>query len=95
MEKSSFAGVETFLFDCDEDLYGEEAWVELLSFRASECKFDSVEELKAQIQRDANAGKQYFQKSRFTFLRAYGILSKKVSPYSDIGHLVHFLICGD
>ena len=24
--------------------------------------FDSVEELKAQIQRDANAGKQYFQK---------------------------------
>ena len=57
-----FAGVETYLFDCDEDLYGEEAWVEFYHFVRPECKFDSVEELKAQIQRDANAGKQYFQK---------------------------------
>lgn len=27
-----FAGVETYLFDCDEDLYGEEARVEFYHF---------------------------------------------------------------
>lgn len=57
-----FAGVETYLFDCDEDLYGEEARVEFYHFVRPECKFDSVEELKAQIQRDAGSGKRYFEK---------------------------------
>ena len=57
-----FAGVETYLFDCDEDLYGEEARVEFHHFVRPECKFDSVEELKAQIQRDAGSGKRYFEK---------------------------------
>ena len=50
------------LFDCDEDLYGEEARVEFYHFVRPECKFDSVEELKAQIQRDAGSGKRYFEK---------------------------------
>ena len=31
-------------------------------FVRPECKFDSVEELKAQIQRDAGSGKRYFEK---------------------------------
>ena len=50
------------MFDCDEDLYGEEARVEFYHFVRPECKFDSVEELKAQIQRDAGSGKRYFEK---------------------------------
>ena len=33
-----FAGVETYLFDCDEDLYGEEARVEFYHFVRPECK---------------------------------------------------------
>lgn len=57
-----FAGVETYLFDCDEDLYDEEAWVEFYHFVRPECKFDSVEELKEQIQRDAQTGREYFEK---------------------------------
>lgn len=57
-----FAGVETYLFDCDEDLYDEEAWVEFYHFVRPECKFDSVEELKEQIQRDAQTGRKYFEK---------------------------------
>lgn len=55
-----FAGVETFLFDCHEDLYDQDAWVEFYHFVRPECKFDSVEELREQIQRDALAGKEYF-----------------------------------
>lgn len=59
--KESFAGVETYLFDCNENLYEKEAWVEFLHFVRPECKFDSVEELKEQIQRDADAGRKYFE----------------------------------
>ncbi|MBS6195241.1 MAG: bifunctional riboflavin kinase/FAD synthetase [Clostridiales bacterium] len=56
-----FAGVETYLFDCDEDLYDKDAWVEFYHFVRPECKFDSVEELRDQIQRDAEAGRKYFK----------------------------------
>lgn len=55
-----FAGVETYLFDCDENLYEKDAWVEFYHFVRPECKFDSLEELKEQIQRDAQAGKNFF-----------------------------------
>lgn len=60
----SFAGVETYLFACDENLYDQEAWVEFYHFVRPECKFDSVEELRDQIQRDVIAGKKYFNLKR-------------------------------
>lgn len=44
--------VETFLYDFDGDLYGEEATVELSAFRRPETKFESLEALKAQLQKD-------------------------------------------
>ena len=53
--------VETFIYDFNENLYGEEIIVALLFYRRSEMKFDSVEELKWQMQRDRDAGKNYFQ----------------------------------
>lgn len=56
-----FAGVETYLFECNENLYGKEAWVEFYHFVRPECKFDSVEELREQIQRDAQAGRNFFR----------------------------------
>ena len=56
-----FAGVETYFFECNENLYGKEAWVEFYHFMRPECKFDSVEELREQIQRDAQAGRNYFR----------------------------------
>lgn len=58
--KESFAGVETYLFNCNENLYGKEAWVEFYHFVRPECKFDSLEELREQIQRDAAVGRKYF-----------------------------------
>lgn len=45
-------GVETYLYDFDGDLYGEEATVELSAFRRPETKFESLDALKAQLQRD-------------------------------------------
>lgn len=44
--------VETYLYDFDGDLYGEEATVELSAFRRPETKFESLEALKAQLQKD-------------------------------------------
>lgn len=42
----TFRGVETYLFDFDGDLYGENIDVELWKFKRPEMKFDSVEHLK-------------------------------------------------
>lgn len=56
----SFLGVETFLFDCDEDLYGKFCQVELKSFQRPEMKFSSFEALKEQIGNDVKNGKCYF-----------------------------------
>lgn len=46
------AGIETFLYDFDGDLYGREVQVYLHHFCRPERKFATVEELKTQISRD-------------------------------------------
>ena len=46
------AGVETYLYDFDGNLYGKEIKVELLDFVRPEMKFSSIEELKAQLDYD-------------------------------------------
>ncbi|MBU5482423.1 bifunctional riboflavin kinase/FAD synthetase [Blautia sp. MSJ-19] len=56
----SFLGVETNLFDCDRDLYGEKCVVDFYKFIRPEQKFASFEALKAQIRRDIETGKDYF-----------------------------------
>ena len=43
---------ETYLYDCDEDLYGRVARVEILSFVRPEKTFASVDELRAQVKSD-------------------------------------------
>ena len=55
-----FIGVETYLFDCDEELYGEQEKVRLQHFLRPEVKFDSLEELKAQLREDEAAVRAYF-----------------------------------
>mgnify|MGYP004449588721 CR=1 FL=1 len=54
-------GVETYLFQCDQNLYGREAVVEILSYRRPECKFHSLEELKAQLRRDLQDAQDFFK----------------------------------
>lgn len=46
--------VETHLLECNEDLYGEMAQIKILKFIRREKKFDSLEQLKAQIESDIN-----------------------------------------
>lgn len=50
-------GIETYLYDFADDLYGSRIDVDFLSFRRPEQKFDSVEALKTQIAADIAAGR--------------------------------------
>lgn len=56
-----FRGVETYLFDVDLELYGQEIVTELFCFERPEQKFPSLEELKAQMHRDISFGRAYFR----------------------------------
>ncbi len=50
-------GVETYLYDFHEEIYGREITVNLLKFKRPEKKFDSVESLKKQLETDIAEGK--------------------------------------
>ncbi|MCI5597386.1 MAG: bifunctional riboflavin kinase/FAD synthetase [Lachnospiraceae bacterium] len=52
-------GVETYIFDFDQDIYGEMITVQLLDFERPEKKFASFEELSSQMKRDAEYGKEF------------------------------------
>ena len=60
VQEEKIYGVETHLFNCDEDLYGKDAKTELLSFIRTEQKFSTVEELKIQLELDKQVGRTYF-----------------------------------
>jgi riboflavin kinase/FMN adenylyltransferase len=51
--EGAISRLEVHLFDLDDDLYGEELAVSLHHFIRAERKFDSFEELRGQIIRDA------------------------------------------
>ena len=50
-------GVESYLYDFDQDIYGQEIEVALKSFRRPERKFASLEELKNQLDLDIADGR--------------------------------------
>lgn len=56
--------METYLFSCHEDLYGQEAEVKFYRYLRPELKFSSLEELKIQMMRDIQTGKEYFQQKK-------------------------------
>ena len=56
--------LEVHLFDNDLDLYGEELYVKFINYIRKEIKFDSVDELKSQIQTDVASVKKQFAESR-------------------------------
>lgn len=55
---------ETFLYDFDDDLYGENIRVELLHFHREEKKFESMEVLKTTMHNDMLSGMEYFKENR-------------------------------
>ena len=60
----SFIGVETYLFDCSQDLYGKPCKVEFLHYLRPEHKFPSLEALKTQLLKDAQQGKDFMDKNQ-------------------------------
>ena len=57
-----FIGVETYLFDCEENLYGQECVVSFYKFLRPEQRFDSFEALKEQMEVDILRGREFFVK---------------------------------
>lgn len=53
-------GVETYLYDFNREIYGEEIQVQLLAFHRPEQRFDSVDALKRQLRADMEAGRRYW-----------------------------------
>lgn len=56
-------GVETYIFDLDQDLYGKVIEVVLHSYVRPELKFNSLEELKIKMQGDIEFARDYFKKN--------------------------------
>lgn len=54
-------GVETFIMGLEENLYGKEIEVQLLSFERPEQKFASLKELKERIEKDKEYATAYFE----------------------------------
>ena len=52
--------LEVHLFGLEHEIYGEEIEVEFVRFIRPERKFDGIEELKAQIARDADVAREVF-----------------------------------
>lgn len=59
VSNNSIVNVETFLYNYEGELYGEDIIVELLEFRRPEMKFGSIEELSRQMHADLDAGREY------------------------------------
>ncbi len=62
VKEDSGVNAETYLYDFEEDLYGETVRIELLHFRRGEKKFDSLELLKEAMHADMLEGKRYFNR---------------------------------
>lgn len=60
-KEKSFRGVETYLFDFERELYGENIEVQFCAFMRPEMEFDSPEAQRMQMYRDIAYGKEYFR----------------------------------
>ncbi len=54
--------IETYFLDFDADLYGENIHIEILEQIREEQKFDSLEFLKFQIEKDKQVAQEYFSR---------------------------------
>ncbi len=62
VSNSGQVGVETFIYDFNENIYGEFIEVQLLSYRRAEMHFDSIEALKNQMNKDVSDGVIFHEK---------------------------------
>ena len=54
-------GVETYIIDFCQDVYGKEVTVKFLEFLRPEKKFDSIEDLKTQMNADIVRAERYYR----------------------------------
>lgn len=59
-ENTSEPSIESYVFDFDDDLYGDVVRVRFLHRIRDERKFNGIDELKAQIERDVATARNYF-----------------------------------
>ena len=59
VSETQMIGVETHILDFNEDVYGKEAEVCFLHFIRPEQKFDSIDDLQAQMARDVETSRLY------------------------------------
>lgn len=59
VDQRSVMGVETYLYDFEGDVYGEDMEVYLLKYKRPEMRFDGVDALKAQMAADIAAGREF------------------------------------
>lgn len=59
VSQENITGVETYLYDFDEAIYGSQITVQFHAFRRPEQKFESVEALQAQLALDIAAGRDF------------------------------------
>lgn len=60
-ENDAEPSIETYIFDLDQDLYGDVLRVRFLHRIRDERKFNGIDELKAQIEKDSNRAQNYFR----------------------------------
>ena len=60
-EQDADPSIETYIFDLDKDLYGDVLRVRFLHRIRDERKFNGIDELKAQIQKDSARALNYFR----------------------------------
>ena len=56
-------GVETYIDDFDKDVYGEKIVVSFIQFIRPEQKFNTLEELRTQMQSDIQVSRKIYVKS--------------------------------
>ena len=68
--------IEVNIFDFDQEIYDEKITVEFLDFIRDEQKFDSIDDLKNQIQKDNFFSFRFFKKQSFSSVFANAVWSK-------------------
>ncbi|MBQ2227530.1 MAG: riboflavin kinase, partial [Firmicutes bacterium] len=56
--------LEVNIFDFDGDLYGQEVRIEFIKMLRPERKFDTLEDLQAEIHRNCLQAQEYFRTER-------------------------------
>ena len=59
VDDGEILGVETFLYDFNKDVYGKNMEVFLLDFVRPEMRFNSIDDLKARMEKDIASGRKY------------------------------------